>query len=73
MWEEYVNERLDDIDNDICDIRTVVDRHKELNENRFRKTDEVIIKLISYIDKLQDEVNELQLKVKELENNKDAV
>lgn len=68
MWEEYVNERLDDINNDVCDIRTVVDRHKELNENRFRKTDEVITKLISYIDKLQDEVNELQLKVKELES-----
>ena len=70
MWEEFVNERLNDIDNDICDIRTVVDRHKKLNENRFRKTDEVITKLISYIDKLQDEVNELQLKVKELESNK---
>lgn len=68
MWEEFVNERLNDIDNDICDIRTVVDRHKKLNENRFRKTDEVITKLISYIDKLQDEVNELQLKVKELES-----
>jgi predicted nuclease with TOPRIM domain len=68
MGEERIEERLNDIDDDIVDIYNVITSHKNLNEHRFKRTEDAISKLIRYIDKLQDEVHELQTKVRELEN-----
>lgn len=68
MSEEKLEERLNDIDDDIVDIYNVITSHKNLNEHRFKRTEDAISKLIRYIDKLQDEVHELQTKVRELEN-----
>lgn len=65
---DYIEERLDIINEDISDIHRLTDIYEESNKYKFERIEKVISELIAHIDKLQDEVNQLHIKVKELES-----